>query len=137
MIINRTLSVEEPSQSVIQEIEILKYTHHQHIIKLYEVIDDPKSNLVFLIMELAENGPIMTFNEESLKYEYTDSANFVTSEETAARIFFELISALDYLHSRSIAHRDVKPENILHDKYGNIKVKCRNTFVLISYYGRI
>jgi serine/threonine protein kinase len=36
-------------------------------------------------------------------------------ERICAKIFKQIISAMDFYHSRSIAHRDLKPENILVD----------------------
>lgn len=33
-----------------------------------------------------------------------------------------LIAAVEYLHSVGVAHRDLKPQNILFDKFYNLKV---------------
>ena len=43
-------------------------------------------------------------------------------EETAVRLFRQLISGLAYCHQFQICHRDVKPENLLLDSLGNLKL---------------
>lgn len=43
--------------------------------------------------------------------------------EKLARYFFkQLISAVEYIHSKGYAHRDIKLENILLDEHFNLKV---------------
>jgi len=44
------------------------------------------------------------------------------NEEDARFYFSELLEAFEYLHNRDIAFRDVKPENILLDIDGHIKL---------------
>jgi serine/threonine protein kinase len=43
-------------------------------------------------------------------------------EQEAKRFSVQLLSALDYCQANLIAHRDIKLENILLDKKGNIKL---------------
>ena len=44
------------------------------------------------------------------------------NEEEGARIYLQIISAIEYIHKLGIVHRDLKPENILLDDYKNIKL---------------
>lgn len=47
----------------------------------------------------------------------------VRFNENRARIYAaELVEALSYLHSNGILYRDIKPENILLDSDGHIKI---------------
>jgi len=43
-------------------------------------------------------------------------------EHNAKKIFCQLISALSYLHSKCIAHRDIKLENVMLDQNKNVKL---------------
>ena len=63
------------------------------------------------MLELAENGEL---------FEYLNVGKL---EEKIARYYFkQLISVIEYIHSKGIAHRDLKPENILLDEDFNLKL---------------
>ena len=38
------------------------------------------------------------------------------SEKEAVKFYQQVISGIEFLHSKGIAHRDLKPENLLLDK---------------------
>lgn len=38
------------------------------------------------------------------------------SEDEVRNIMFQLLSTLSYIHSKSVCHRDIKPDNILYDQ---------------------
>lgn len=44
------------------------------------------------------------------------------SESEARRKFWQILSAVEYCHSRKIVHRDLKAENLLLDNNMNIKI---------------
>ena len=43
-------------------------------------------------------------------------------EKNAKHVFKQLVSAVEYLHSKGIAHRDIKLQNIMIDDKGSIKL---------------
>jgi serine/threonine protein kinase len=45
-----------PIDLVRSEVAILKKLEHKHIVKLYEVLDDPQQDSLFMVFELCENG---------------------------------------------------------------------------------
>ncbi|CAN4105887.1 unnamed protein product [Withania somnifera] len=48
--------------------------------------------------------------------------NGTLTEKNAAVIFVQLVSAIGYCHKMGVAHRDVKPDNVLFDSQGNLKL---------------
>jgi len=94
-----------------REISILKQLDHPLVIQLFQVLDD--KNNYYLVMEYAQNGDLFHFINSRGRL----------LEPVARRYFIQLISVLSYLHgTKKIAHRDIKAENILLDRYYNIRV---------------
>lgn len=79
------------------EIHILRTLDHPHIVRPIETFSH--KNQIFMIMELCVGGDLYARDP------YT--------EEEAARITSSILSAISYMHSREILHRDLKFENIL------------------------
>lgn len=80
------------------EVEILKTVDHPHIIRAMETCQY-ETNL-YLIMELCSGGDLYVRDPYS--------------EVQAARITSCILSAVGYMHSKNIIHRDLKFENIMY-----------------------
>lgn len=79
------------------EISILKKLDHPHIVRAIETFEH--RNQIFIIMELCSGGDLYSRDPYS--------------EEQAARIVSSILSAVAYMHSKKILHRDIKYENVL------------------------
>ncbi|OHT00583.1 CAMK family protein kinase [Tritrichomonas foetus] len=96
---------------LMREIALLKRMHHPFISQFYQLMQDEFN--FYMVMEYVENGNLL---------DYVNN-NGRLNEEQARKYFCQLISALEYLHKeQKVAHRDLKCENILLDKYNNIRL---------------
>jgi len=93
-------------EAVLREIAVMKKLHHPNVVKLYEVIDDPERDELYLVLEFVEGGDLM---EPIRKKE-------VVPEDTLRLWTRDLLLGLEHLHLSGVCHRDVKPENVLWDK---------------------
>lgn len=93
-----------------QEVRILQSLHHPNIIEVEDIVYG--ENFIFLILEYCPNGEL---------FNYIIKKGRILERE-ARVLFYQLISAIQYIHHRGIAHRDLKPENILLDHNYNIKL---------------
>lgn len=87
---------------LIREIDIMKRVgNHPSILKLYDVFESQKH--LHLVLELVTGGEL--FDQIVARGEY--------SEKDASTIVRQMISAVAHLHEHGIAHRDLKPQNLL------------------------
>lgn len=57
----------------------------------------------------------------------------------AQKYFIQLVSGIEYLHSRGVSHRDIKPENLLLDDHDNVKISdfgMATLFRLLNLVGK-
>lgn len=101
------------------EIDILKKLDHPHIVRAIETFEH--KNQIFIVMELCEGGDLY-------------SRDPYTEEETA-RVVSSVLNAVAYMHSRNVAHRDLKFENILFVNESRTSEVKLIDFGLSSVYG--
>lgn len=87
--------------AVQREVEILKTIQHENIVALKDYFEDNQYH--YLVMDLIEGGDLMDFITN----------NGVVPEDAAIEIATQVLSAVSYMHSINISHRDIKPDNIL------------------------
>lgn len=125
---SNTMTLTNNLEKVMTEINIWRQLNNENIIRLYEIIDDPTHDYMYLILEYAESGQIMTWDSASQHYLYNDKViqtlqekhpdtfrKFPIHEAAAKIIFSQMIQAIKFMQSEElrIVHNDVKPENIL------------------------
>lgn len=96
---------------IVREIDAMRrLQNHQNILKIHEVL--ATKTKIYLIVDFAGGGEL--FYKLSRRGRFTESI--------ARRYFQQLVSALCFCHKNGVAHRDLKPQNLLLDADGNLKV---------------
>ncbi|XP_048583173.1 serine/threonine-protein kinase Chk2 isoform X3 [Nematostella vectensis] len=102
LISKRQFSVSPVSHASIKdEVNILKALNHPCIIEIADVFESP--DMLYIVLELVEGGELFDRVVSVKRFE----------ESVAKLLFYQMVVAVEYLHSKGITHRDLKPENIL------------------------
>lgn len=106
--------------TTIREISILRNIKHKNILKIIDVNLSPIE--IVVVFEYVE------FTLRQYIVNHNDSFNLIK----------QLVSAVEFLHSKNIIHRDMKPDNILVSKDGILKIadfnlSRTNTFMSSNY----
>lgn len=110
-VINKDQVMKRPGmmEQIKREISIMKLVRHPNIVELKEVM--ATKTKIFFVMEFVKGGEL-----------FCKISKGKLHEDAARRYFQQLISAVDYCHSRGVSHRDLKPENLLLDENGDLKI---------------
>lgn len=84
-----------------REIEIMKKLQHKNIVSLIDVFES--SEEIYIIMELVTGGELFDHIVQRGSY----------SEKDASILIKQLCESVDFLHKHGVAHRDLKPQNLL------------------------
>ncbi|XP_054834191.1 serine/threonine-protein kinase 32A [Eublepharis macularius] len=107
-------------RNVFKELQIMQGLEHPFLVNLWYSFQDEED--MFMVVDLLLGG--------DLRYHLQQNVRF---QEDAVKLFIcELALALDYLQSRNIIHRDIKPDNILLDEYGHVHITDFNIATVLN-----
>ncbi|KAK2181393.1 hypothetical protein NP493_400g00008 [Ridgeia piscesae] len=96
--------------SALREICLLKELKHKNIVRLYDVLhSEKKLTLVF------------EYCDQDLK-KYFDSCNGEIDPDVVKSFLYQLLRGLAFCHCHNVLHRDLKPQNLLINKNGELKL---------------
>ena len=93
----------------LREIKVQAALEHPNIAGLRTAMRD--GNQLLMVMEFVEGRTVGEYLEQG-----------PVPVQNAVGICMEVLSALDYAHSRSIVHRDIKPSNMMITAQGQVKL---------------
>ncbi|KAJ8259513.1 hypothetical protein GJAV_G00170180 [Gymnothorax javanicus] len=96
--------------TAIREVSLLKNLKHANIVTLHDIIHTDRS--LTLVFE---------YLDSDLK-QYLDSCGSLMSMHNVKIFMFQLLRGLSYCHKRKILHRDLKPQNLLINDKGELKL---------------
>ncbi|KAL0235148.1 hypothetical protein GEMRC1_001730 [Eukaryota sp. GEM-RC1] len=93
------------SSQTLREIAILRKLDYPNILHLQDYVVDPDARKIYIVTEFCDMGPLIKDSDIG-SYKPLPPAK-------ARKIFGQIVAGLHYIHSKGIAHNDIKPSNIL------------------------
>ncbi|XP_039666656.1 obscurin isoform X9 [Perca fluviatilis] len=100
----------EQRQLVLREYQLLKRLHHPHLVQLHTAYFT--SCYLVLVEELCPGRELL----------YSLATRDLYAETHIAELLVQILSAVDYLHSRRVIHLDLKSDNMLVDDCNHLKI---------------
>lgn len=114
--------------NVVNEKNIMIQCNHPFILRLFQTFKD--SNKLYMLLEFIQGGELFSVLHTP--------QNDGVSDAQAKFYGGAILLAVAYLHSKDIAYRDMKPENCLLDRQGNLLIlKQKRSFLMYLCYCRI
>lgn len=92
------------------EMAILDKLQHKNVVQLFDSFES-KNHMCF-VLELCGGGDLLSYIKRRKKL----------SEDLACFLFRQVCEAVKYCHSKNVAHRDIKPDNLLLQFEGEVKL---------------
>jgi serine/threonine protein kinase len=122
-VLHRTLAIKLVDQSALdpeskpevlrrfkREAQAAARLAHANVVQVYEYGEEV--DYCFIAMEYVAGKPLTAYLGEGLKSEL----------QRVRDIIGQLLEALAYSHTQGVVHRDIKPGNLLLDRFGTIKI---------------
>ncbi|KAL3115436.1 hypothetical protein niasHT_020109 [Heterodera trifolii] len=100
-------------QNVHREIDVLRRLNHRNVVKVFDIFRIEEKQKLYIVME---------FCVCSLQQMLDNCTEKMLPEFQAHLYFTQLIDGLDFLHTKRIIHKDIKPANLLLSLDGILKI---------------
>ncbi|XP_057678976.1 rho-associated protein kinase 2-like isoform X5 [Corythoichthys intestinalis] len=107
-----------------EERHIMAFSNSPWVIQLCCAFQDDRH--LYMVMEFMAGGDVVTL-----------TMNYDIPEEWARFYTAEVVLALDAIHSMGFIHRDVKPDNMLLDQHGHLKLADFGTCMKMDSTGMV
>eukprot|EP01080_Neovahlkampfia_damariscottae_P005898 gene5898-9726_t len=97
--------------TAIREISLLKELKHDNIVRLFDVIHT--ENMLTLVFEYLDRGDLK---------QYMDVRDGKLSMFKVKSFLYQMLLGVSFCHDHSVLHRDLKPQNLLINKNGELKL---------------
>ncbi|AEY95635.1 FACR117Wp [Eremothecium gossypii FDAG1] len=135
-----TLTTDQESQKqIFRELQFNKSCKSDYIVRYYGMFTDEEHSSIYIAMEYMGGRSLDAIYKHLLKH------GGRVGEKVLGKIAESVLRGLSYLHQRKIIHRDIKPQNILLNEAGQVKLcdfgvsgeavnSLATTFTGTSYY---
>jgi CRP-like cAMP-binding protein len=118
----KQLGVGSRAANLRREVAAMKKLRHPNIVTLWEVIDDPKSQHLYMVQEYVECGSVLPEGCPVPPLPASD----------ARPHFIDCLRGLHYLHTHNVIHGDIKPANLIKSSLGVVKIADFGAAVMLS-----
>jgi calcium/calmodulin-dependent protein kinase kinase 2 len=105
-----------------EEIAIMKKLNHPNLVSLFEVLDDPEEDSLYMVLEMCKKGVVMKvglhedadpYDDEKIRCWFRDMILGIEYRMYTEQPSYRGSLLNSQVHAQGIIHRDLKPDNCL------------------------